>query len=473
VLEKFGRLDLQSSAVYTLLAVLGRLTSVIAGAVSLAAIYGIGARAFGRRSGLYAAAMFALAAPFVYYAKTANLDVPYVCWFALSLLFYMRLLERLELSDFIAFAVCAAIAVCTKDQAYGLYLLVPPLIVYRLWQSNRAAGLDYALARAVIDRRLVIAAAIALVLFVAAHNLLFNWNGFEQHVRFLTGGGSRGYQMFPRTLTGELELLRFTLDLIRVAWGWPLFVIAVGGVGVASMSPATRRTALWLAVPAVSYYLTFTAVVLYNYDRFVLPICVVLSIFGGLALDRVCTPGGRSERWRVAAGSAVLAYSLLYAGMVDIVMLRDSRYSLEGWLAEHGAMQDVVGYVFPLQYYPRIRFKNVEITSVDQLQEERPAYYLLNVDYGAAEPGDSPIGRMIAGLRGGTLGYRQVFRFREPPAWPWLPGAHRDLVGPRTEQYPSSAMRHINPTYEVFKRDSPVVDGSGPAPVEAFTSRTY
>ena len=61
------------------------------------------------------------------------------------------------------------------------------------------------------------------MLFVAIHNLLFNWAGFEQHVRFLIGGGSRGYQMFARTVAGEIHLARFTLDLVRVAWGWPLF----------------------------------------------------------------------------------------------------------------------------------------------------------------------------------------------------------------------------------------------------------
>jgi hypothetical protein len=109
--------------------------------------------------------------------------------------------------------------------------------------------------------------------------------------------------------------------------------------------------------------------------------------------------------------------------------------------------------VFPLQYYPRIRFANAEITSIEQLEDARPAYYLLNVDYARAEPTDSQIGRLIAGLQGAALGYRLVLRFRQPPPWPWLPYAHRDLVGPRTEAYPSSAMRHINPTYEVFRRD--------------------
>jgi hypothetical protein len=455
LLERLGGVNLQSSAAYTLVAVIGRLVSVAAGVVTLVAVYATGARAFGRRAGLYAAAMLALAAPFVYYAKTANLDVPYVCWFALSLLFYLRLLKQLELTDFVAFAVCAALAVCTKDQAYGLYLLVPPLIVYRLWQVHREKGSRQPMASALLDRRLWTGAAIAAMLFLTVHNLVFNWTGFEQHVRFLVGGGSRGYQMFPRTAAGELDMFRFTLDLIRAVWGWPLFVVAAAGIALAAITPATRRTAWWLALPALSYYLTFTAVVLYNYDRFVLPVCVVLSMFGGLALDRAISPGGHINRWGVAAGSVVLAYSLLYAGMVDVVMLRDSRYSLERWLSAHADAHDLVGYVFPVQYYPRIRYENAEITSIEQLAAARPAYYLLNADYGRAEPADSEVGRLIAGLHDASLGYRLVLRLREPPVWPWLPGAHRDLIGPRTEPYPSSAMRHINPTYEVFKREPP------------------
>jgi hypothetical protein len=203
--------------------------------------------------------------------------------------------------------------------------------------------------------------------------------------------------------------------------------------------------------------------VLYSYDRFVLPFCVVLAIFGGVALDRAFTPGGRSTWWRATVAGGVLAYSLLYAGMVDVVMLRDSRYSVERWLSAHVGAHDLVGFVFPLQYYPRIRFESAEITSIEQLQAERPAYYLLKVDYARAEPSDSDIGRLIAGLQGATLGYSRVLRFRQPPVWPWLPAAHRDLIGPRTEPYPSSAMRHINPTYEVFKREPPEVHGAGAA----------
>ena len=454
-LEWVGRVDLSGGVPYTLLVVVSRLVSVAAAAGTLLAAYACGARAFGKRSGLFAAAAFALVTPFVYYGKTANLDVPYLFWFALSLVFYLRVLESLRLADFIGFAACATLAICTKDQAYGLYLLTPFVVVHRLWCVNRDAGARHPLARALFDVRLGAAAAVAFVLFVCGHNLVFNVSGFTEHVRYITGGGSANYRDFEPTLAGRMALLRLTVDLVRIAWGWPMFLVSVGGVALALLTPHHRRVAVWLLLPVVSYYAGFVNVVLYNYDRFMLPVCLVLSLFAGLALDRWMSPGGRGRAWRVAGVSAVLACTFLYAATVDLVMLRDSRYMVEQWLAAHVGPRDLVGFVFPPQYYPRLeRFNKTEITSVQRLRQDQPAYYILNADYARSEPPETAIGQLIAGLRNGKLGYSLVFRYRQPSPWPWLPGAPRDLVGDRKERPITSVLRHINPWYEVFKRDS-------------------
>ena len=133
-------------------------------------------------------------------------------------------------------------------------------------------------------------------------------------------------------------------------------------------------------------------------------------------------------------------------------MLRDSRYTVEHWLARTCRRERLVGFVFPLQYYPRLeRFNHAEITSSSELEEYRPLFYVLNADYARAEPptGHRPADR---GSAERTVGYRLVFRFREPAPWPWLPGAPRDLVGDRTKRPITSVLRHINPWYEVFKK---------------------
>jgi 4-amino-4-deoxy-L-arabinose transferase-like glycosyltransferase len=452
LLQHLGRLDLSTAIPYAVLALIGRLVSLAAGVGTLVAVYFSGAQAFGRRAGVLAAAMFALVTPFVYYAKTANLDVPYLFWFGLSLVFYLRALDRLALRDFISLAVCATLAICTKDQAYGLFLLMPLAIVERLWRAHRNAGRRSPLISALFDSRVVWAAVVAIGLFVALHNLVFNSSGFKDHVQLITGPASETYRDFEPTLAGRLALLRLSAHIVLQAWGWPMCLVSAAGLVLAIGSPTQRRIAMWLAVPVVSYYATFINVVLYNYDRFMLPVCLVLSLFGGLAFDRLLTATVVSA-WRRAFAYGAFACTLLYAMTVDVVMLRDSRYTVERWLTAHVTAGDVVGYVFPQQYYPRLEsFNTTTISSAAELAQQHPMYYVLNADYARAEPADSPIGQLIAGLQGGRFGYRLAFRYRHPSPWPWLPGAPRDLVGDRTEEPITSVLRQINPLYEVFQR---------------------
>jgi hypothetical protein len=314
-----------------------------------------------------------------------------------------------------------------------------------------------------------LAAITAAVLFAACHNLLFNLTGFLDHVRFLIGGGSTTYRMFEATQAGRLELLRLTVHIIEVSLGWPLFLVSVAGLIVAAATPRLRRVAVWLVLPVVSYYLGFIDVILYNYDRFVLPICLVLSLFGGLALDVFLAASSRAMHratpstfgllgrpWRVAGVILVFAYTLLYAGTVDVLMLEDSRYAVEAWSTTHVGRDDLIGVTGLQEYRPR--FDNsrwVDIGDVAQLERDRPLYFVLNADYALAVPPETSWGRLIGGLQQGTLGYRLVGRFRRDSPWSWLPGAHPDLVGSRRETPVFSTLRNINPTIDVFRRDDP------------------
>ena len=455
LLEWMGRIDLTAGLPYAALALVGRLISIAMALGTVIAVFAAGARAFGTRAGIFASAMFALVTPFVYYAKTANLDVPYVFWFALSLWFYLCALDNVGLRELIGFAACAAIAVCTKDQAYGLYLATPFAIVHRMWRVNRSAGEPRPLIRALLDGRLATTGLVGVGVFVLGHNLPFNMRGFEDHVRYITGAGSETYRDFSPTVAGRIALLRLSVDLVRVAWGWPMFMVSLGGLLLALVTPRYRRVAVWLVLPVLSYYLGFINVVLYTYDRFMLPICLILALFGGLACDRWLSSWTRFRGWRAAALGGVFVCTTLYAATVDLLILRDSRYTVEQWIVEHRQPADRVGFVFPLQYYPRLeRFPAKEVTSAAQLQRDRPPYFVLNADYGRAEPPDSEIGQLIAGLHSGALGYTLAFHYRQPAPWPWLPGAPRDLVGDREERPITSVLRDINPLFQVFKRGS-------------------
>lgn len=453
LLERLGRVDLSGAFGYDLLMVIARLVTVAAGVGTVIAVYACGARAFSRRAGVLAAAAVALVAPFIYYSKTVNFDVPYLFWFALSLSFYLGLLQRLQRRDFVLFAACATLAVCTKDQAYGLYLAAPFVIVAEIWRANRQAGLSRPLGRAIVDRRLALAAATAAALFVVIHNLAFNFGGFLSHLHWMTRSGAQGYRVVEPTIAGRLQLLQLTAWLDQRSWGWPLLLASVIGLVMALASRETRRTAGWLALVPIAYYLGFVNVILYNYDRFLLPVCIVQALFAGVALDRLLAASDRTRAWRAAAVGGVFAYTLLYASTVDVLMVRDSRYTVERWLRGHVGRDDVVGTVFPRWNLPRLEeFRAVDIGTIDELLRQAPAFYVLNADYARAVPPDTSTGQLVAGLQDSTLGYVLSFRYRSPAPWPWLPGAHRDLVGARRDRLVFSTLRDINPTIEIYQR---------------------
>jgi hypothetical protein len=459
LLRALGRIDFDTAFGYTALVLLTRFVSIAASAGALAATCLAGTRAFGKRAGLFATGIVALTAPFVYYSKTANVDVPFLFWWALSLVFYLRLLDNPSVRDGVLFGASATLAICTKDQAFALYLLVPPLLVHQLWRANRRAGVSRPLGRALFDRRLAAIAVTAIVVFTVCHNLLFNLKGFLAHVDFLVGGSAVGsYRVFEPTIAGRLALLRLTAHLIQESFGWPLLLVSLTGLFVAVAAPRLRSLTVWLLLPVVSYYLGFINVILFNYDRFVLPMCLVLALFGGLALDAFLTWSAPGKTWRGAGVAAIFAYTLLYAGTVDVLMLGDSRYVVQQWMKTHVQRDELVGMAGPREILPTLdSFYRVDIGSVAELERDRPGYYVLNADYGRAVSLERPWGQLIAGLQQHRLGYQLAFRFRREAPWRWLPGAHPDLVGARQETLVFSTLRDINPTIEIFQRES--IDG--------------
>ena len=148
-----------------------------------------------------------------------------------------------------------------------------------------------------------------------------------------------------------------------------------------------------LLAPVVSYYLAFINVILYNYDRFVIPVCLILAIFGGLCLDALLRSMPRAPRWSAALIAAVFAYSLLYSATVDAMMLRDSRRVAERWMKAHMTKGELVGVSGPSELLPRLDCGCADIGTLTQLRGSRPPYYVLSADYARAVPLHYRVGR--------------------------------------------------------------------------------
>jgi hypothetical protein len=451
LLHSMDVLSYYTPAGSTVLILSYRLLSIVFGIGTVAAIAFAGRLAFGNRAGVLAAGIAALGATFVYYAKTANVDMPYVFWYSVSLVFLLRLLQQSRVRDYVLFSVTATLALGTKDQAYALYLTVPVIVVIELWRQKRIERVSWPLARVFADRRIVAAVLAAVGTFVVVFNLIFNFDGFVMHVRATTGAAAL-YGVFDSTLAGHWQLLILTIRLVRDSMGWPFFIAALGGVTVGFLTRADRRTTLWLLAGIPAYYLGLIEIVRYNYDRFMLPICVLLSIFAGFAFDRLLSVSLAGARWRRTLVAAAFAYSFLYAATVDVLMIGDSRYVVGRWMADHIDRNIVVGVMGLREYLPTLEDYHVtDIATVEELRGERPRFFILNADYVQAADSGTDFARLASAVQSGQLGYHLRLRYRRKTPLSLLPWPHPDLVGDRRDAPVFSILRNVNPTIEVYE----------------------
>lgn len=435
---------------------------------TLMLVYRVGREIYDRRSALLTAAIVMCVAPFVYYAKMGNLDIPYIFWFTLSLLYYLRILKHHRMRDYVLFALTAAAAVCTKDQAYGLYGLAPLPI---LWSLARCEYRDRGVAgvgRALVDRRFLAAAGTAAVGF-AVFQMLWNWNRFALHVRLLLGPMSDDYQDYENTPEGHEGLLTLFLRQIAFSLNPAMTAVSVAGIAWAlwrlwkKKDETEPRLILSLVFLIVSYYVTFLSLILFSFDRYILPIALLLAFPAGRLLGILAAPGRLAVLRRVAV-AALFAYSFLYAASVDARLLVDSRYDVEAYVREHApspqAAQSAVG-IGRRKHIPRFRWMPWERALRARgrlLKQQRPAYVAINLT-DLRRPSEIEFYERM--LRG-ELGYRLVLLHRGRPRF--------DLLG--TRALGTSSQRFINPEIALFERVERVERGqrsdrmdSAPPPV--------
>jgi 4-amino-4-deoxy-L-arabinose transferase-like glycosyltransferase len=331
----------------TLFILTARLASVAMALGALGFIYAAGRRLWDERVGRAAALLFVLSPVALYYAKNANLDIPYLFWLSLVLFFYVRIMQENRRRDYLWLGLSAALAVCTKDQAYGFILLMPIVLLVHL-RARLKLPLREFLPQALKNFAGPAALGFA-VPFVAIHNILFDPAGFWRHVSVVIGPGSEGWRQFQSGPLGQLRLLAETLLRLSDAWTAAGVALAVYGLIVAFREDGERRTRLATLVPVISYHLSFLAVIGYVYPRFVLPMLLVLALFAGRGAASLWR-GGRLGQIAVAA---LIGWIGLAGLCVDYVMSEYPRYDAQKWLEAHASAETKIFYVGEMRDMPR------------------------------------------------------------------------------------------------------------------------
>ena len=404
------------------LMLIARLVSATMGAGAAAAAWYIARELHGRRAGLIAGLLFASAPLTVYYSGTGNLDIPYMFWSALGLAALVRVTRGGGTAAYVALGVCSALAVATKDQAYGLFILLPlPLLAARV----RETGWD-----ALRDRRLLAGLAAAVVTYAVAANVVLDWRGWVAHLRYITHEGSAPFQMFPRTLAGYVALTSRTAKLTVESATWPTAALGVIGCGLALRQRLRGAGSLMLS--PLFYFASFVVPILYVFPRFVLPAVFVLAVFAGVAGAWLWET---RATWARTAVLASVAYAFTLGASMDIGMVRDSRYAAESWMARSIPPDAIVGMNGDPTYLPRlppgVRSVPVELDRNGVAWAgEPPEFLVLSSAFYRRYLRHADTRPVLRKLFGGRLGYEPVATFhrRGLPATELIPTLNPRIV---------------------------------------------
>lgn len=427
--------------------------------VRLAAVTAnLGRPAFAPLAGWLAAFAWLAVLPQTYYAKTMNLDAPYLFWLALAIWAFASWRAEARPVFSTLFVGAAAAAVLTKDQAFAFFVLPVLVLGFDLVRGRgRASGERPGLATFLLP------AVGALAFAALSYRLAGGGDLLRRHVEAVRAHPST-YAFTAPDLASVTD--RNLLALRHVAWsfGWPLALVIAAGVALALLAafrpslregsgPSAKRAGsgaalLWFPL---SYFLFALLPLGYNYDRFLLPVCWTLVVVAaGPLADFWARLGGR--RLRGAAGlvaAAAIGWGIWRCVALDAAMAGDRRYALEA--ATRGLARATL-----VRFAVRAPqgFDRLVLPAKGDLPPAVLSPYELVV-IPRAELGDLRLARLARALAGGLCGFgRQNPELERPSPWlRWI-----DFKGVL------SNLGEVDPPLVVFRRAAP------PAPCAAADS---
>jgi Dolichyl-phosphate-mannose-protein mannosyltransferase len=412
----------------------GRLLSVAFGVGVARVAYAIGDRLFDRSAARWSALLTATAYPIVYYSHTTNLDIGYAFWLLLALACAVFASADDRPLPWAWLGIAAAMALSTKEQGFAFLLPLPFLCLGARIRRHGVVG-------GVFSRPVAVMVLATLVSLVLANNILFNPLGFVARIAYLLGHPLR-------PVTARLAPVEFALwkgakewtyvrqlwDAIDSALGTALACVSAAAVAAMLLRP---RAALWLLLPAVSYYyLSLRAMELITL-RYTLPliVCAAIAAGGLISLLR----NARLPALQIGATVLGVLLGILAVGRaaeLDWLLWTDSRYQAEAWMQFHlpsGARGEVYQKsVYVPRFHDDFAVEEISIQdrSIEALRRRAPQFIVIssashksishiwNPDWRTTRQLLTPVPQavqMVHALESGSLGYSVAARFRQTP----------------------------------------------------------
>jgi len=418
----------------------GRSLTLLLALATLSLAAATAARLAGRRAGWLAAGVWLATLPQTYYAKTMNLDAPYLFWFALAVWGFVRMRAQEGGGGAPTFVLAATAAVLTKDQSYGLFVLPAGALVAALVRRRPSA----AAARRTAGR-LALALAVALVGVAVSFRLFAGIDHLRRHLAAVLAHPAT-YGVTAPDLAGPWALIRLGLHHVAWSFGTPLAPLVAAAVAFVLLRARARhdpaRAAAALLLFPLSYALFSLAPLGYHYDRFFLPVCWTLAVVAGVGCERAGRELARptARRLLAAALAAAIGWGLVRAAALDAALAGDRRVRLERETRGQPRVTLFAHDVRPPQGFDRRRVARRESPELATLAPYRV------VAIPAMDLGEPGLARLARELRQGACGFRPA---RPELATPSRLRAWIDFDGVLTN------LAEIDPPMLVFERPHP------------------
>jgi hypothetical protein len=298
-------------------------------------------------------------------------------------------------------ALISVIGVCTKDQAYGAFLITWPVAVGAWAWLCRDLRIQ-------ILKASVRGTALAIVAFGFLSSAFVNPTGFRERVRFLLGPASQDSALYTKDLASRLRILRDVGQKLPMFYPWLALGICVLGLACSAtfawwwwrhrehqQSKVPMLFAQLLPILGfVSFTVTFNLSARRFEPRFLLLQYTALAIYAGIGVARVLGARGAALALGAVLAVAPLPGLVYLAISVDVSLSFDPRYGAEAYFAHAlppGTLVETYGHNVYLPRFPsQLRVQRVsaesqknpmpgivEITGSPGLAKERGAQVLV------------------------------------------------------------------------------------------------
>lgn len=446
-LDQLNIMNASSLSMNTIYFIIGRLVSVFMGVFILFMVYLCGCEIIDKKSAVFASLITALTPAFLYYSKTSNTDIPYVFWFVIAVYFFIRILKYHQTYDYIFFAGTAVFSIGTKNQAYGLFVLTPLIIVFSLFRYQKKREKNPSILKSIINKKTMSAFFTGTLLFILINNWIFNFRGFKKHI-FIITGPLRGPRFFTNDISGHLQMFWQTVRHLNFILTLPVFLVCILGFVYAISRKKKKPLLFVLLIICASYYIFFLSVLGINFVRHLIPIYIVLSFFGGLFFSCFLYSSRRFRIIKYALVILVFVYTALYSFSIDMMMVQDSRYYVEKWMQKNIEKDESILFIGFTNFLPRdMGFTNViyrlRVNEKD-IRRINPCHIVFS-----SELLRSKRPNLYKKITNDDLDYKQSLRYK---SFPWLSLLPEDKISGHENRKIITNLSLINPEIMIMKK---------------------